>query len=98
MSIRERIAGARDEGYSAAKTDDVENLYVDNRFSSHFSKTRVKWPLSKRLKIGFQYQLLLNAGQKYCGMLQGEHSAILSTFIKQPFVIKIFLSIFEWPF
>ena len=31
-------------------------------------------------------------------MLQGEHSAILSTFIKLPFVIKIFvLSIFEWP-
>ena len=28
-------------------------------------------------------------------MLQGEHTAILSTFIKQPFVIKIF--IFEWP-
>ena len=32
-------------------------------------------------------------------MLQGEHSAILSTFIKLSFVIKIFvLSIFEWPF
>ena len=32
-------------------------------------------------------------------MVQGEHSAILSTFIKLPFVIKIFvLSIFEWPF
>ena len=32
-------------------------------------------------------------------MLQGEHSAILSTFIKLPFVIKIFvLSNFEWPF
>ena len=32
-------------------------------------------------------------------MLQGEHSATLSTFIKLPFVIKIFvLSIFEWPF
>ena len=32
---------------------------------------------------------------------EGEHSAILSTFIKLPFVIKIFvfkLSIFEWPF
>ena len=28
MSIRERISGTRDEGYSAAKTDDVENLYV----------------------------------------------------------------------
>ena len=43
--------------------------------------------------------LSLNAGQKYCRMLQREHSAILSTFIKLPFVIKIFvLSLFEWPF
>ena len=40
MSIRERIAGARDEGYSAAKTDDVENLYVDTHFSSHYSHTK----------------------------------------------------------
>ena len=32
-------------------------------------------------------------------MLQGNHSAILSTFVKLPIVIKIFvLSIFEWPF
>ena len=32
-------------------------------------------------------------------MLQGEHSAILSTFIKLPFAIKIFvLSICEWSF
>ena len=32
-------------------------------------------------------------------MLLGEHSAILSTFIKLPFIIKIFvLSIFKWPF
>ena len=32
-------------------------------------------------------------------MLQGEHSAILSTFIMLPFIIKIFvLSIFEWLF
>ena len=32
-------------------------------------------------------------------MFQGEYSAILSTFIKLPFVIKIFiLSIFKWPF
>ena len=31
-------------------------------------------------------------------MLQGEHSAILSTFIKLPLVFKIFvLSIIEWP-
>ena len=63
------------------------------------SKTCVKQPLSKRQKLGFQDKLSLNAGQKYCRMLQGEHSAILSTFIKLPSVIKIFvLSIFEWPF
>ena len=52
----------------------------------------------RRPKIGFQDQLSLNAGQKYCKMLQGEHSALLLTFITLPFVIKIFvLSIFEWP-
>ena len=64
-----------------------------------YSKTFVKQTLSKRPKIGFQDQLSLNAGQKYCRMLQKEHSAILLTFIKLPFVIKIFVSsIFEWPF
>ena len=41
--------------------------------------------------IGFQGQLSLNAGQKYCRMLQWEHSATLSTFIKLTFVIKIFV-------
>ena len=61
-----------------------------------YSKAFVKLPLSKRQKIGFQDQLSLNAGQKFCRVLQGEHSAILWTFIKLPFVIKIFvLSIFE---
>ena len=65
-------------------------------------KNTVKPVLSghlKRPKIGFQYQLLLYAGQKYCRMLQGEDSAILSTFIKLhvPFVFKAFvLSTFEW--
>ena len=37
-------------------------------------------------------------GKKYYRMLQGEHSAILSTFIKIQIAIKVFvLSIFEWP-
>ena len=64
-----------------------------------YSKTCVKWPLSKRPQFGYQDQLLLNAGQKYCRMLHWEHSAILLTFIKLPFVIKIFvLSVFERPF
>ena len=67
--------------------------------NNNYSKTCVKQPLAKRPKIGFQAQLWLNAGKKYCRMLQGEHSAIFSTFIKLPIVIKIFvLSIFELPF
>ena len=64
-----------------------------------YSKTCVKRPLSNLQKNGFQDQSSLNAGQKYCRLLEGEHSAILLTFIKLPIVIKIFvLSIFEWPF
>ena len=61
---------------------------------TRYSKTHVKWPLSKRLQIGFQDQLSLNAGLKHCRMLQGEHSAILWTFIKLPFVIKILFCLF----
>ena len=54
---------------------------------------------SKRTpKFGFQYRFSLNAGQKFCRMLQGEHSAILSTSIKLQISIRdLVLSIFEWP-
>ena len=53
---------------------------------------------SKKTKIGFQDRLFLNAGQKYCRMLQREHSTILLIFIKLSFTIKTFvLSIFMWP-
>ena len=48
-----------------------------------YSKTCV----SKRTKNCFQHQLSLYAGQKFCRMLQGEHFAIRSTYIKLPFVI-----------
>ena len=45
------------------------------------------------------YRLWLNAGRKYCIMLQGEHSEILLTCIKLPIFIKILvLSIFDLPF
>ena len=65
---------------------------------SNYSKTCLKRPLKKKTKIGFPDRLPPNAGQRYCRMLQGEHSAVLSTCIKLPFVIKIsVLSIFEWP-
>ena len=64
-----------------------------------YSKTCVKWLLSKRHIIGFHDQILLYLDLKYCRMLRGEHSAILLTFIKLPFVIKIFvLSILSDPF
>ena len=65
----------------------------------NYSTTCLKRPLKKKTKIGFQDRISLNAGQKYCRMLQGEHSAMLLTFIKLPFVIKVFvLSIFEYRF
>ena len=35
-----------------------------------YSKTCLKWPLKKMTKIVFQDRLPLNAGQKYCRMLQ----------------------------
>ena len=61
------------------------------------SKTKTVKPVlsdhsKRRPKIVIQDRLSLNAGHKYCRMLQGEHSAILSTFSKLPFVIKIFVS------
>ena len=71
---------------------------VAHMFSPVYSKTCLKWPLLKTPKKGFQDQLWLNAGQKYWRMLQGEHSAILSTCIELPHGFKTFvLSIFEWP-
>ena len=52
--------------------------------------------LLKNTKNGFQDWLSLNAGQKYCKMIQMEHFAILSTFIKLQVVTKTFvLFIFE---
>ena len=53
------------------------------------SKTCIKRPLPKRPKIGFQDQLSLNAGQKYCRMLQVKHSATLLTCIKLPFCLFV---------
>ena len=73
---------------------DMKNL---SRRLAEYSKTCLKRPLKKRPKMGFSDRFSLNAGQKYCRMLQWENPAILSTFIKLPFVIKIcVLSIFEW--
>ena len=40
------------------------------RYGSYYSKTCLKRPLRKKTKIGFQDRLSLNAGPKYCRMLQ----------------------------
>ena len=59
------------------------------------SKTCLKQTLKMKTKIVFQDGLSLNAGRKVLQNAPREHSAILSTFIKLPFVFKTFvLSIF----
>ena len=79
---------AVDLGRKATK----QNIHVKTRYTHAYSKTCVNGHSQKDQKLVFKtnYHLM---------QVQGEHSAILSTFIKLPFVIKTFvLSIFEWPF
>ena len=57
------------------------------------SKTCLKRPLKKKTKVVFEDPLSPKKGQKYCRMLQWD-SAILSTFIKLPFVIEIFFCLY----
>ena len=64
-----------------------------------YSKTFVKRPLSKRPKRFFKTDSRLMQVKSIAECSKGEHSAIVSTFIRLPVVIKTFiLSIFEWPF
>ena len=44
-----------------------------------------------------QDQLSLNAGQKYCRMLQGEHSEYFRPSLSYHLSLRSFLSIFGWP-
>ena len=63
-----------------------------------FKKNLIKYSenTQKDQNLVFKTDYHLNAGQKYNRTLQGEHSAILSSFTKIPFVIKTgLLSIFE---
>ena len=60
-------------------------------YKRHLSTVKPVLSGHSKRSLGFQDRLSLNAGQKYCSrMLRGEHSALLSTCIKLPFVIKIF--------
>ena len=76
-------------GFEPATPGLQGKLFV--HYTTAAPKTCLKRPLKKKTRIGFQDQLSLNAGQKYCRMLQGGHSSILSTCIKLPFVLKVFV-------
>ena len=68
------------------------NTYYDPWHKSQYSKTCLKRPLLNRPKFVFKTKFRLMQVKSIA-----EHSAIFSTCIKLPFVIKIFvLSIFEW--
>ena len=85
----------RDEDKLAEASNGCEPPGKSDKY--HYSKTCIKRPLKQNTNIGFQYRLSLNAGQKYYRLLQWEHSAILTTFIKLTFSNKTYvLSIFKW--
>ena len=72
---------------------------IINLISKDHKVNHVKTATLKNTNIDHQDLLSLNASQKYWGILQGEHLAILYIFIELPFVIKIFvLVISELPF
>ena len=48
----------------------IHFMGYDRHFSILYSKTCLKLPLKMKTKIVFQDRLSLNAGQKYCRMLQ----------------------------
>ena len=63
-----------------------------------YSKNCLEQPLSKRAKMVFKTNYCLMQVKSIAECSKGEHSAILSIFIKLLFVIKTFiLSIYEWP-
>ena len=63
-----------------------------------YSKTCHKRPLKKKTENWFSRPIITKCRSKVLQNAPREHYAILSTFIKLPFVFKSFLlSIFEWP-
>ena len=66
---------------------EIKQYTVKSVFNGHTQK-------DEKLVFKTNYHLM-----QVKSVAEWEHSAILSTFIKLPFVIKIFVfSIFEWPF
>ena len=59
-----------------------------------YSKTCLKRSLKKKTEIGCQVDYCLMQVKSIAECSKGEHSAILSTFIKLPFAIKTFVCLF----
>ena len=60
-------------------------------YISKYSKTCLKRPLKKKTKIWFSKPVIAKCRSKVLQSALLEHSAILSTFIKLPIAIKIFV-------
>ena len=71
-------------------------------FSSKLKLNTVNPVLSghskRRPKLGFQNQILLNAGQKYCRMFQREHSAMLLVICHEDHLFFLFSFYFYYFF
>ena len=74
------------------KISDVPAL--SGKDNNDYSKPVLSNHSKRTPKIGFQFGLLFYACQKYCRMLQGEHSAILLTSIKQPLSLRPLFCLF----
>ena len=63
-----------------------------------YSQACLKRPLKKKTKIVFQDQLLLNAGQKYCRMLQESILQYFRPALSYHLSLRpLFFSNFKWP-
>ena len=61
---------------------------------SDYSKTCLKRSLKKKTKIDFQDRLSLNAGQKYCRMLQESILQYFRPSLSKTFVLSVFEHVF----
>ena len=70
-------------------------LLFNPLFELDYSKTCLNWPLKKKIKNWFSRLIIALCRSKVLQNAPREHFAILSTFIKLPFVFKtsvLFLS------
>ena len=73
--------------------------HVQNVHLWRYSKTCLKRPLKTKSINWFSSPIIAICSSKVLQNAPREHSVIFSTFIKLPFVFRVFvLSIFEWSF